>query len=121
MRDITTHKVTGLNEAMAITVLDEPGPGGASHEYLIWFPYEKMNKNCSIKFQKGLIQEAGVNGISIEALLAIVRDRLEGFQSSEFACVENGQALGRVKEAMGWLAKRTKDRAARGVEGTNQP
>lgn len=29
MREITSHKVNGLNEALRIEVLDEPGAGGA--------------------------------------------------------------------------------------------
>lgn len=66
------------------------------------------------------IAEAGVNGISNEALLAIVEDRLLGFQSGEYACRENAVALTKIQEAMMWLQKRTRDRAARGVEGTSQ-
>jgi hypothetical protein len=61
-----------------------------------------------------------VNGISIEALLAIVEDRLLGFQSGQFSCRENSIALTKVQEALLWLAKRTRDRVARGVEGTMQ-
>ena len=75
---------------------------------------------CNIKFQNGPILEFGVNGISNESLLAIVEDRLAGFQSGEFACRENAIALIKLQEAMMWLQKRTRDRMARGVEGTNQ-
>lgn len=32
-RELTDHKVNGLNEAIKISVLDEPGQGGACHEY----------------------------------------------------------------------------------------
>ncbi len=37
MRTITDHKLNGLNDALEITVLDEPGQGGACHEYEIEF------------------------------------------------------------------------------------
>ena len=33
MRELTSHKVNGLNEAITIAVMDEPGAGGACHEY----------------------------------------------------------------------------------------
>lgn len=75
---------------------------------------------CDINFQNGPIAESGVNGISNEALLAIVEDRLIGFQSGEYACRENAIALTKLQEAMMWLQKRTRDRVARGVEGTMQ-
>ncbi len=114
MRELTSHKVAGLNEVLKISVLDEPGPGNACHEYLIESPVE-----VRINFQNGPVQEFGFNGISNEALLAIVEDRLIGFQAGEFACRENAIALTHLQDAMMWLQKRTRDRIARGVEGTN--
>lgn len=38
MRTLTAHKVNGLNEALTINVLDQPGPGGACHSYEIFIP-----------------------------------------------------------------------------------
>jgi hypothetical protein len=116
MRELTSHKVNGLNEALEIQVLDEPGQGNACHNYVI----KADDVACSVHFQNGPIAEAGVNGVSNEALLAIVEDRLLGFQSGQYACWENAIALTKIQEAMMWLQKRTRDRVARGVEGTNQ-
>lgn len=119
-RELMSHKVSGLNEALKIEVLDEPGPGNACHQYRI--ELEDGSEDAPgfyIGFQRGPIKEAGVNGISNEALLAIVEDRLLGFQSGEFACPENATALIKIQEAMMWLQKRTHDRLRRGVEGTN--
>ncbi len=125
MRELTSHKVNGLNEALTIEVLDEPGQGNACHVYKIHGPRSVDDSGnlfpdaqC-VKFQNGPIQETGVNGISGEVLLAIVEDRLIGFQSGQFACRENAIALTKIQEAMMWLQKRTRDRMARGVEGTN--
>lgn len=117
MRQLTSHKVNGLNAELDIFVRDEPGPGNACHEYAIEHPTKQM---ALIQFQKGPIVESGVNGISNEALLAIVEDRLQGFQSGPYACRENAVALTKIQEAMMWLLKRTRDRVARGVEGTSQ-
>ena len=126
MRQLTSHKVNGLNEVLLIGVQDEPGQGNACHDYgIFWELPDKTDGTkdvgtCRIRFQNGPIQEAGVNGISNEALLAIVEDRLLGFQSGQYACRENAVALTKLQEAMMWLQKRTRDRVARGVEGTNQ-
>ena len=138
MRELTSHKVNGLNEALKIQVLDEPGQGNACHRYHITtveYPppigggmssadlakaQAMLHAVTDMRFQNGPIQEAGINGISNEALLAIVEDRLLGFQSGQYACRENAVALTKLQEAMMWLQKRTRDRVARGVEGTNQ-
>ena len=120
MRELTSHKLNGLNEALTISVLDEPRQGNACHKYSVQAPGTTACPVVMVYFQNGPIQEAGVNGISNEALLAIVEDRLVGFQSGEYACRENAVALTKLQEAMMWLQKRTRDRLARGVEGTNQ-
>ena len=125
-QEIVSHKVNGLNELLHVYATDEPGHGNACHEYAITFIDEKIGserspvagRNCLVRFQNGPIKEAGVNGISNEALLAIVEHRLLGFQSGEFACRENAVALTKLQEAMMWLQKRTMDRVRRGVEGT---
>ncbi len=122
MRTITDHKLNGLNDALTITVLDEPGQGGANHIYQIEMELAPgvIQVACDIKFQNGPIQEADVNGISGEALLAVVIDRLRSFQAGPFSCRENAVALTHAETALMWLQKRTRDRLARGVEGTNQ-
>lgn len=129
MRQVTSHKLNGLNDALAIEVWDQPGAGGANHEYLITSetPFSPAptpsridpTQAIRIPFQNGPIAEAGVNGISGEALIAIVIDRLQCFQKGPYACRENALALTKLEEAMHWLQHRTRDRLARGVEGTS--
>jgi hypothetical protein len=151
MRKLTDHKVNELNEALNIDVLDEPGQGGACHQYQIYWgdihrgprptidelekilasPNDKkvsimpdggisIRNSMLISFQNGPVKEAGVNGISQEALMAVVIDRLRSFQAGEYKCRENAIALTHFEEGLMWLQKRTRDRLARGVEGTNQ-
>jgi hypothetical protein len=126
MRKLTDHKLNGLNEDLHIAVCDEPGQGGACHVYSIAIGNNPgtdeggVNEKCRIEFQNGPIKEAGVNGISQEALLAVLIDRLRSFQAGPFACRENAIALTHFEEGLMWLQKRTRDRLARGVEGTNQ-
>lgn len=119
MRELTGHKVNGLNEKLQISVLDEPGQGNACHKYAIGF-IDSNKTLCSIDFQNGPVKEAGFNGISNESLIEVVIDRLRGFQSGQFACRDNAVALTKLEESMMWLQKRTRDRMARGVEGVNK-
>lgn len=127
MRTITDHKLNGLNDALQITVTDEPGAGGANHVYEIEFGNNEgedrtghSQRKHVISFQNGPIQEAGVNGISGEALMAVQIDRLRSFQAGPYECRENACALTHLETALMWLQKRTRDRMARGVEGTSQ-
>jgi hypothetical protein len=71
-----------------------------------------------LSFQNGPIAEVGTNGVTHEALLAILVDRLQGFQNGPYKCRENAIALTHLEDAQMWLQKRTRDRMARGVEGT---
>jgi hypothetical protein len=125
MRKLTDHKLNGLNEDIHISVIDEPGQGGACHVYSIAIGFNPgtdeggSQEKCHIEFQNGPINEVGVNGISQEALLAVIIDRLRSFQAGPYSCRENAVALTKCEEAMMWLQKRTRDRIARGVEGTN--
>lgn len=133
MREIRDHIVSNDQAVqLTITVVDEPGAGGACHAYLIGNFSAKSNASSGtspfyveqtgvpVLFQNGPIKEHGVNGVTQEALLAVVIDRLRSFQSGPFACRENAIALTKCEEALMWLQKRTRDRLARGVEGTNQ-
>ncbi len=120
MREITTHKVNELNEAITITVMDEPGAGGASHVYAMDLGNDSTSPGARwiVEFQNGPIKEQGVNGLSHEALIAIIIDRLRSFQAGPFSSRENALALTKLEEAMHWLHHRTRDRMLRGVEGT---
>ncbi len=120
MRKLTGHKVNGVNDGLTITVQDEPGQGGANHEYTIEWDTHGGADSVLIQFQNGPIREAGVNGVTHEALLAILIDRMEGFQQGKFACVSNELALNWLRLAQDALLNRTRERAARGVEGTHQ-
>ena len=116
MRELTDHKVNPANDTIKIEVADQPGSGNACHEYDVVLPNGQITR---ISFQNGPIGEAGVNGLTQEVLLTIVIDRLRGFQGGQYASRQNAIALTKIEEAMHWLHSRTKDRMARGVEGTH--
>ncbi|MCK5504563.1 MAG: hypothetical protein KAJ10_05345 [Thermodesulfovibrionia bacterium] len=92
----------------------------ACHEYSVRKVEGVAEEYAKVYFQDGSIKENSVNGCHQEDLLAIVIDRLRGFQSGEFRCRENAIALTKIEEALHWLNHRTSDRIERGVEGTSK-
>lgn len=128
-RLLIDHMVPGdTNNKLVIAVVDEPGAGGAHHRYEITGLNTDTNKSSSpedlqtktvILFQNGPIPENGVNGITIEALIAIAIDRLSSFQQGPFACFENASALLSLRDALHSLNSRTVERIRRNVEGKN--
>lgn len=134
MIQLTSHQVPGdPAPQLSIHVTDEMGPGGAYHKYEITgfdtsLNPSKMGDNgythefsrLVVLFQNGPLREVGANGITQEALLAILIDRLSSFQTGPFACPENAAALYHCERALWKLQERTQKRLQRGVEGTNR-
>lgn len=125
-RTVTDHKIDGIDNMLNIIVKDLPGQGGACHEYAVTFetPPDEHGM-CTggplahISFQNGPVKEFGVNGITQEVLIAICIDRLRSFQAGQFANENNAIALDCLEKALAALQVRTRERLARGVEGTN--
>lgn len=125
-REITEHQVSSADRQLQVLVTDEPGGGGANHRYQITGFSTRKNPSrevgdpmemLSILFHNGPIPEHGLNGITVEALLAVCADRLRSFQAGPFPSRANEKALQHIEESMHWLQQRTIDRMRRGVEG----
>lgn len=71
-----------------------------------------------IEFQQGAVHVNGVNGLTNEALLAILIHRTKHLDS-QFGCDENKRAIQHMEEALVNLEVRTFRRMVRGVEGKN--
>lgn len=69
-----------------------------------------------IQFQHGAVKESGVNGVTSEALIAIVLHRLRVL-NQKFPCRENSLAITNIEQGLMWLEQRTRNRQERGVEG----
>lgn len=123
MQQLTDHIVEGdsTNHQLTVEVMDEPGQGGACHEYRIRDFYNKVHHwdNVLIFFQNGPIKDVGVNGVTHEALLAILLHRMRSFQSGPYANEHNHFALEHMEAALNHLQARTRERIARNVEGTH--
>lgn len=116
----TIQKRENLNTVIAA---DEPGNGGASHEYEIHGVINPDTKECfclPISFQNGARKlPDSKHGVIDTDLLEIVRDRLKGFQSGEFATEYNAKALEHLEIALMYMNRRVEDRIERNVLGTN--
>lgn len=72
-----------------------------------------------IKFQAGPLRNGPANGTSLEAVLQICLDRIEGYQRGRFPCDENAEAAWFIRSAIDALDLRTLHRRRQGVEGVN--
>ena len=119
MRKLSTiQKREKLNTVKAI---DERGSGNANHLYKV----ESIVSDDEdipftlIQFQNGARKDPdSIHGVLDTDLLEIVRDRLLGFQSGEFASRDNACALTHIEEALMWMNRRVEDRIERNVLGT---
>jgi hypothetical protein len=120
-RHLTDHIVPGA-QGLRVRTDDQPGAGGANHEYLIMLP-DSTDDDATfvarISYQNGPIAIEGINGVTHEALAMTIIDRLRAFQSGPYACRENALALTHFEDGLMWLKKRTSDRVNRQVEGTH--
>lgn len=103
---------------VAATDERDPNAGNASHVYGIQWGGPK--DVTTIQFQHGPRGVLGSKpGIFDDDLLAIIADRLEGFQSGPYACAENATALSHVMQAREALGLRVARRISQGVLGDN--
>ena len=89
----------------------------APHKFQV-IATEDRDTLALIRFQEGAIKVHGVNGVTNEDLIAMVIKRLECFQETKYACEDNKEALHGLRKALYHLTARTRERKARGVEGT---
>ncbi len=119
MRKLNTiQKVENLN---IVKAMDERGNGNANHLYKIEaiVPDDEDIPFTLIQFQNGARKDpAAITGIIDTDLLEIVRDRLKGFQSGDFATEDNAEALKHIEIALMYMNKRVMDRYERNVLGT---
>lgn len=119
----TIQKREKLNSVYAV---DEKGCGGANHHYKVVYSTidfdDRIEKTAAdIQFQCGPRKEFdSIHGVLDTDLLEIVRDRLKGFQSGEFATEYNARALEHIEDALMWLNRRVEDRIERCVLGTEE-
>lgn len=122
MRTITEHHDGhGLNESIVLQA-DAADGSGASHRYTAYIEQPEADgwQVASVQFQKGPRNvEGSIAGMTEAALLAILIDRLKGFQAGPYSCRENAIQLTHLEECLHWTKARADERARRGVLGHN--
>jgi hypothetical protein len=116
MREITGHTVFEDNP-IRIVAMDEPSASGCSNHYVIEGYNSETHQSdtapanhqtrLEILFQSGPPPVVGFNGVTVEALLCVVADRLQGFQNGIHPHVANEHALDHIKIALGSLHGRS--------------
>ena len=97
--------------------------GCASHVYRLEYLVSGSMEGDALDGQEisfmrgGRAEPDSVPGVTNEALLAVVIDRLRCFQAGGFSCRENAIALTHLETGMLWLKQRAAERARRGVLG----
>jgi len=126
-RSLYDHKNNKFNrECVHVSAVDIPSSDNAHHKYVIEVvdpqlcspaPAPKVVERCALNFQNGGLREVGPNGITDQALIAVVLDRLRGFNDGPYRCRENSMMITKLEEALMWFEKRGNDRSRRNVEG----
>lgn len=125
-RELYDHKGSKLNrECIRVYTNDLRAEDNAHHKYVIDVEKPALTSDqvtevverCELNFQNGGLAEVGPNGITEQALLAVVLDRLRSFNDGPYRSRENSVAITKIEEALMWMQKRADDRARRGVEG----
>jgi len=138
MKELTYHHDgLGLTELCRVVVDDEPHPvNGAHHSYRLkrkltddeWrqhggeteAQYFGETEVGYIQFQRGPRNIADSTPGTLDgAVLSVLIHRYECFQAGPFACAENEAVLEHLRAALAAILARAKERAGRGVLGTN--
>ena len=116
MREITRHLADPVDHDVSVVAVNDNGPG-AKFPSLYRITVGDMHTSIQFKSSAGL-------GVTMEALLVVVIDRLECFQTYQmghFKCEWNAEAIVHLSKALDALHHRTRNRRSRGVDGTGQP
>lgn len=113
-----TNRIQQEDNMNRVFYLDEKGPGGGYHRYLV-----KNGRTgyllADIVFQKGpRMDPKSIQGVLDTDLLEIVRHRLTAFLEWDMPTILTKDTLYCVESALELLNARTMDRKKRGVLGT---
>jgi len=118
---VDSFQLTKADKFIDIKAIDLPGPGGAYHLYQATVPSvhpsNLVGNRFLIAFQQGPVENDTPNGLTVEALLAICKHRLDCFQGGPYPSDYNERALIYIEQAMAALQERTRARINAGVEG----
>lgn len=127
LRHVPISLVEGEASSLRIDAMGATNPSGRVGEYLI-------TGICTPQFDDGFPVTAiripmqskapalrAANGLTIECLLTMAEDQLQGLQDGVCPCTENADALFNVRLALSKLQHRTRSRIASNVKNTPVP
>jgi hypothetical protein len=117
MREITQHKINPVNARIGLAATKEVGPGGAAQMYRVTTGDEEGHTIECLELYFPSADGKNTHNVTHEVMLAILIDRLIGFQNGPFACEDNAVALSLLMSAKARLDRRSIERQSRGVEG----
>lgn len=121
MREITGH-ITGIDSLTDSLKIESDLPdekaGNGTHRYDIRLA--DGSAVGTVQFQHGPRGEPGsVPGCTSQALVEVLIDHFESFQTGPFRCRENALVITALEQARDVMRRRVIDRSRRGVLGKN--
>jgi len=106
------------NNGVTVTAMSTQHKGNVlwGHSYMVSGLPGVSPAFMMIDFQKGPVKSNSPNGLTNEALLAILIHRTEHLNTL-FPCTQNRHAINHMRMALELLEARTNERMERGVEG----
>jgi hypothetical protein len=122
-RQLHGHQVNAVNQGITILSSDELSAGGAPkyHSFLIRRRGAIEPQVVVIPWHEGDPAEVGTTGLTFEATLEALIDRLQHLQHGPFPCKHNEMAMRHLIEARRCMNDRTAERIERGVDGKPVP
>ena len=118
VKEIGKFKVGDFDELTRMaedeSTLEELNEWVFDHPILV----DHFENEISFRIQNGPIKEHGVNGCQVDTIIETAKKILEGLDA-KFPSEYNKLAINKLDMALSHLGERTKDREARGVEGTS--
>jgi hypothetical protein len=113
---ITAHCLPGVwGDGLAITAIYQSDDNGVCNHYVL----KGGEVDQDIVFQHGNAADKGINGVTVESLIAIAAHRLKDFQKGDMACKDTATAIEHLEAALGQLIDRMQRRVNLGVVGQN--
>lgn len=104
-------EVSGTYKRFVLTGFDATSnPSAEDHD---------IKDRLVILMQHGLVKDGVMNGVTVNDLLKVCQNLMEGYQSTKFACEENAQALAGINSALEALEARANRRTDQGVINTH--
>ena len=104
------YQIDGV-DTVAIYADGPTSPGGVRNTFVYGYPINDYEFALvgELRFQQGHPAKVGVNGLTLESVLAICLQRLNGFQNGPYPSEFNSAAMMHIERAMESLKDRQRE------------